>query len=145
MPEGQVAIQRPRQAQAGGPSESHEIQQLQTQGLARGLWQPHHQYKLGNVRIEHNPLKRTWEYWWMVGWTCTGETSPGVLCPDVESSVQERCGPAGSHPGEDHKNVASCSATHKGREIFLYRATENYVFILKVKSGCEAFLSVITA
>ena len=36
---------------------------------------------------------------------CTGETSPGVLCPDVESSVQERCGPVGAAlPEEGHKN-----------------------------------------
>mgnify|MGYP001857186689 CR=1 FL=1 len=35
---------------------------------------------------------------------CAGEASPEVLCPDVEPSVQERHGPAGVHPGEDHKN-----------------------------------------
>ena len=35
---------------------------------------------------------------------CTGETSPGVLCPDVESSVQEKCGPVGEHLEEGHKN-----------------------------------------
>ena len=35
---------------------------------------------------------------------CTGEISPGVLCPDVESSVQERHGPVGVHPEEGHKN-----------------------------------------
>jgi len=35
---------------------------------------------------------------------CTDETSPGVLHPDVESSVQERDGPAGAHPEESHKN-----------------------------------------
>ena len=34
----------------------------------------------------------------------TGETSPGVLCPDVESSVQKRRGPVGAHPEEGHKN-----------------------------------------
>ena len=31
---------------------------------------------------------------------CTGEASPGVLHPDVESSVQERHGPVGVHPEE---------------------------------------------
>ena len=36
---------------------------------------------------------------------CLGEASPGVvLSPDVESSVQERDGPAGAHPEESHKN-----------------------------------------
>jgi len=32
-----------------------------------------------------------------------GETSPGVLHPDVESSVQERHRPVGVHP-EGHKH-----------------------------------------
>ena len=35
---------------------------------------------------------------------CTGEASPGVLCPDGESSVQERHGPDGACPEEGHKN-----------------------------------------
>ena len=35
---------------------------------------------------------------------CSGETSPGVLHPDVESSVQERHGPVGACPEEGHKN-----------------------------------------
>jgi len=35
---------------------------------------------------------------------CSGETSPGVLHSDVESSVQERCRPVGVHPEEGHKN-----------------------------------------
>mgnify|MGYP001860403718 FL=1 len=35
---------------------------------------------------------------------CTGEASPGILHPDVESSVQERRGPVGVHPEESHKN-----------------------------------------
>jgi len=34
---------------------------------------------------------------------CTGEASPGVLCPDVESSAQKRHGPVGVHPEKDHK------------------------------------------
>lgn len=33
------------------------------------------------------------------------ETSPGVLCPDVGSSVQERHGPAAVHPEEGHQNA----------------------------------------
>jgi len=35
---------------------------------------------------------------------CAGEASPGVLCPDVESSVQERHGPVGTHPEEGHRS-----------------------------------------
>ena len=35
---------------------------------------------------------------------CSGETSPGVLHPDVEFSVQERCGPVGACPEKGHKN-----------------------------------------
>ena len=35
---------------------------------------------------------------------CAGETSPGVLHPDVESSVQERHGPVGANPEGGHKN-----------------------------------------
>ena len=35
---------------------------------------------------------------------CTGQASPEVLHPDVESSVQERCGPVKARPKEDHRN-----------------------------------------
>ena len=35
---------------------------------------------------------------------CTVEASPGVLCPDLESSVQKRHRPAGVCPKEGHKN-----------------------------------------
>ena len=34
---------------------------------------------------------------------CTGEASSEVLHPDVESSVQERCGCVGAYPEEGHK------------------------------------------
>ena len=36
---------------------------------------------------------------------CVGEASPGVPCPDVESSVQERHRPVGVHPEEGYKNA----------------------------------------
>lgn len=35
---------------------------------------------------------------------CTGETSPGVLPSDLESSVKEGYAPVGAHPEEDHKS-----------------------------------------
>jgi len=35
---------------------------------------------------------------------CTGKTSPGVLHPDVEFSVQERHGSVGTCPEKSHKN-----------------------------------------
>ena len=35
---------------------------------------------------------------------CAGEASPGVLHPDVESSVQDRHKPVGAHPEEGHRN-----------------------------------------
>lgn len=35
---------------------------------------------------------------------CVGENSPGVLHPDMESLLQERHGPVGARPEEDHKN-----------------------------------------
>mgnify|MGYP001855578976 CR=1 FL=1 len=35
---------------------------------------------------------------------CAGEASPGALCPDVETSVQEGCGLLGVHPEKGHKN-----------------------------------------
>ena len=34
---------------------------------------------------------------------CAGETLPGVLHPTMESSVQERHGPAGAQTEEGHK------------------------------------------
>ena len=35
---------------------------------------------------------------------CAGESSLGVLCPNVESSVQERHGPVGACTEKGHKN-----------------------------------------
>ena len=36
---------------------------------------------------------------------CAAEASPGVLHPDVESSVQKRHGPVGAQPEDGHKEV----------------------------------------
>ena len=38
---------------------------------------------------------------------CTGEILPGVLHPDVESSVQWRCGPVRARSEEGYKNDLS--------------------------------------
>ena len=35
---------------------------------------------------------------------CSGEASPGILHPDVESSAQERHGAVGARPEEVHQN-----------------------------------------
>jgi len=45
---------------------------------------------------------------------CAGEDSPGVLCPDVEFSVQERHGPIGVCPEEATKTI-------QGMEHLLYK------------------------
>ena len=36
---------------------------------------------------------------------CAGEISSGVLCPDMESSAQERYGPVDLHPDKGHKII----------------------------------------
>ena len=35
---------------------------------------------------------------------CSGETPPGVLCPALEPSAQEKHGPVGGPPEKGHKN-----------------------------------------
>ena len=40
----------------------------------------------------------------MVLQLCAGEESPGVLCPDVESSAQERHRPVGVRLEEGHRS-----------------------------------------
>jgi len=36
---------------------------------------------------------------------CSGETSPGVLCPGLEPSAQDRHGPVGTGPEEATKMI----------------------------------------
>ena len=50
----------------------------------------------------------------------SGETSPGLLFPDVESSVQERHEPVGEHPEEHNKNGPK-DVENKLRELGLFR------------------------
>ena len=38
--------------------------------LHLGCSNPHCQYKLGDVRMEHSPSKKDLGYWWMAIWTC---------------------------------------------------------------------------
>jgi len=55
---------------------------------------------------------------------CAGEASPGVLHPDVKSSVQERHGAVGVHPEEGHQNdPRDGTAPYKDRlrELGLFR------------------------
>ena len=42
---------------------------------------------------------------------CAAKTSPGVLHPDVESSVQQRYVAVGLHPEEGHKNAPRYGTT----------------------------------
>jgi len=35
---------------------------------------------------------------------CSGETPPGVLCPALEPSTEDGCGPVGVGPEERHKS-----------------------------------------
>ena len=100
----------------------------------------HYQYKLGDLRMEHNlaekglytltdaaihePARCTHSSGSLLypglypkkygqeveggdptPLVCAGETSPGVLHPDVETSVQERHRPDGVRPEAGHKKV----------------------------------------
>jgi len=54
---------------------------------------------------------------------CADETSPGVLHPNVESSVQEKPGPVGVHPEEGDRNDpkdGTSSCEDRLRELRLF-------------------------
>ena len=62
--------QRLRQAEAVGPDEPHEVQQIQVQAVAPGSWQPPLSLQAeGQKDLNTVLLERTWGYWWMAGWT----------------------------------------------------------------------------
>ena len=43
---------------------------------------------------------------------CTGETSPGVVHPDIKSLAQKRYGSLRAHSEEGHKNDPNDGASH---------------------------------
>jgi len=72
--------------------------------------------KCGNYHCPHSPVSRVYPGLHQktcghqgedddpVPLLCADEDSPGVLHPDVDSSVQGRYGPVGACPQEGHKN-----------------------------------------
>ena len=71
---------------SGGWEDGHEL------AYAIAAWASSKRVWLADLEGDSAPL------------LCAYETSPGVLSTDVESSVQERCGPVGTSPEEGHKD-----------------------------------------
>jgi len=67
-------------------------------GLHLGQGNVHYQLKLGDGRIEYHTAEKD------VGVLVDGKLDMSPLCPDVETSVQERCGPIGVSSEEGHNS-----------------------------------------
>jgi len=77
---------------------------------------------------------------------CTGETSSGVLCPDVKSSVQERCGTVEHTQRRATKRIQGMEHLpyeNRLREMALFRLNEKRLWedlrtaFQYLKGGCE--------
>ncbi|KAK4806812.1 hypothetical protein QYF61_005608, partial [Mycteria americana] len=71
--------------------------------LHLGKNNPTHQYMLGATQLESSLAEKDLGSWWTSAiiphpLLSTGEVTPGVLCPDLGSPVQERHGHTGESP-----------------------------------------------
>jgi len=70
---------------------------------------------------------------------CAEEASPGVLHPDVESSVQKRHGPVGAQPEVGHKKmnqgIKHLSYKDRLRELGLFRLRGDLVTVFQNLKG----------
>ena len=67
---------------------------------------------------------------------CTGEASPGVLCPDVESSLHEKCGHVRQCAEKDHRNARDTAPLLQGQtESWGHSAGEKKKVLARPDSG----------